>query len=122
DEERYLYVVDRKKDMIISGGENIYAKEVDDTLYTHPAVLEAATIGVPDKDWGESVKAVVVLKKGMTATEQEIIDFCKKNLASYKKPRSVDFVDELPKTASGKILKRELRDKYWEGGYKKPNP
>ena len=121
DEERYLYVVDRKKDMIISGGENIYAKEVDDTLYTHSAVLEAATIGVPDKDWGESVKAVVVLKKGMTVTEQEIIDFCKKNLAGYKKPRSVDFVDELPKTASGKILKRELRDKYWEGGYKKPN-
>jgi len=121
DEERYLYVVDRKKDMIVSGGENIYAKEVDDVLYKHPAVLEAATIGVPDEEWGESVKAVVVLKKGMTATEQEIIDFCKKHLASYKKPRSVDFVDELPKTASGKILKRVLREKYWKG-YKKPSP
>ena len=115
DEDRYLYIVDRKKDMIISGGENIYAKEIDDVLHSHPAIFEAAAIGVPDKDWGEAVKAVVVLKSGMTATEQEIIQFCKEKLASYKKPKSVDFVSELPKTASGKILKRELREKYWKG-------
>ncbi|RPJ11453.1 MAG: long-chain-fatty-acid--CoA ligase, partial [Deltaproteobacteria bacterium] len=115
DEDRYLYIVDRKKDMIISGGENIYAKEIDDVLHRHPAVLEAAAIGVPDKDWGEAVKAVIVPRTGMTATEEEIIQFCKERLASYKKPKSVEFVEELPKTASGKILKRDLREKYWKG-------
>ncbi len=115
DEDRYLYIVDRKKDMIISGGENIYAKEIDDVLHSHSAVLEAAAIGVPDKDWGEAVKAVIVLKQGKAATEQEIIQFCKERLASYKKPKSVEFVNELPKTASGKILKRDLREKYWKG-------
>lgn len=115
DEDRYLYIVDRKKDMIISGGENIYAKEIDDVLHSHPAVLEAAAIGVPDKNWGEAVKAVIVLKPGMNPTEDEIIQFCKDRLASYKKPKSVEFVNELPKTASGKILKRDLREKYWKG-------
>jgi len=119
DEDRYLYIVDRKKDMIISGGENIYAKEIDDVLYSHPAILEAAAIGVPDKDWGEAVKAVVVLKPGMTVTEEEIIRFCKERLASYKKPKSVDFMNELPKTASGKILKRDLREKYLKGHEKR---
>jgi acyl-CoA synthetase (AMP-forming)/AMP-acid ligase II len=119
DENRYLYIVDRKKDMIISGGENIYAKEIDDVLYSHPAILEAAAIGVPDKDWGEAVKAVVVLKPGMTVTEEEIIRFCKERLASYKKPKSVDFMNELPKTASGKILKRDLREKYLKGHEKR---
>lgn len=115
DEDRYLYIVDRKKDMIISGGENIYAKEIDDILHRHPAVLEAAAIGVPDKEWGEAVKAIVVLKPGMTATEEEVIQFCKERLASYKKPKSVEFMEGLPKTASGKILKRDLREKYWKG-------
>ena len=115
DEEGYIYLVDRKKDMIISGGENIYSREVEEVLYMHPAVLEAAVVGVPDEKWGESVKAVVVLKQGATASEQEMIDFCKEHLASYKKPRSVEYRDSLPKTASGKIRKEELREPYWDG-------
>lgn len=116
DEDRYLYIVDRKKDMIITGGENVYSAEVENVLCMHPSVSEAAVIGVPHEKWGETVKAIVVLKPGESATEEEIIEFCKKNLASYKKPTSVEFVNELPKTASGKILKRELREKF--GGKK----
>jgi long-chain acyl-CoA synthetase len=115
DEDGYVYLVDRKKDMIISGGENIYSREVEDILYMHPAVLEAAVVGVPDKKWGESVKAVVVLKDGKEASEEELIDFCKEHLASYKKPRSVEFRDVLPKTGSGKIKKAEIREDYWKG-------
>ena len=92
DEAGYLYIVDRKKDMIISGARNIYPREIEEVLLTHPAVLEAAVIGVPDEYWGESVKAMVVLQQGMKATEEEIVAFCKKNLASYKKPRFVEFV------------------------------
>jgi long-chain acyl-CoA synthetase len=115
DEDGYIYLVDRKKDMIISGGENIYSREVEEVLYAHPAILEAAVVGVPDEKWGESVKAVVVLKDGAQASEEEIIDFCKEHLASYKKPRSVDFRDGLPKTGSGKIKKAELREEYWKG-------
>ena len=115
DEDGYIYLVDRKKDMIISGGENIYSREVEDVLYMHPAVLEAAVVGVPDEKWGESVKALVVLKQGATTSEQEIVDFCKEHLASYKKPRSVEFRDNLPKTGSGKIRKSEIREPYWEG-------
>jgi len=115
DEDGYVYLVDRKKDMIISGGENIYSREVEDVLHTHPAVADAAVVGVPDEKWGESVKAVVVLKEGASTTEQEIVDFCKANLASYKKPRSVEFWDDLPKTASGKTKKAEIREPYWEG-------
>jgi len=101
--------------MIISGGENIYSREVEDVLYMHPAVREAAVVGVPDDAWGESVKAVVVLKEGASASQEEIIDFCKDNLASYKKPRSIEFRDELPKTASGKIKKVEIRESHWQG-------
>ncbi len=112
DEDRYLYILDRKKDMIISGGENIYTKEVEDVLHAHPAVLEAAVIGVPDPQWGEKVKAIVVLKEGMSATGDELIQFCKERLAGYKRPREVTFVSELPKNPSGKILKRELRERY----------
>lgn len=115
DEDGHIYLVDRKKDMIISGGENIYSREVEEVLYMHPAVLEAAVIGVPDEKWGESVKAVVVLKEGAAASEEDIIDFCKGHLASYKKPRSVEFQDSLPKTASGKIKKSEIRERHWEG-------
>ncbi|HEM61673.1 MAG TPA: long-chain-fatty-acid--CoA ligase [Chloroflexi bacterium] len=114
DEDGYIYLVDRKKDMIISGGENIYSREVEEVLYTHPAVLEAAVVGVPDEKWGESVKAVVVLKEGASASEEEIVDFCKERLAGYKKPRSVDFRDILPKTGSGKIRKGEIREDYWK--------
>jgi acyl-CoA synthetase (AMP-forming)/AMP-acid ligase II len=112
DEDGYIYIVDRKKDMIISGGENIYPREIEELLYTHPAILEASVIGVPHHYWGETVKAVVALKKGMKATEEEIIQFCKENLASYKKPTSVDFLEALPKSAQGKILKKELKEMY----------
>jgi acyl-CoA synthetase (AMP-forming)/AMP-acid ligase II len=119
DEDGYVYLVDRKKDMIISGGENIYSREVEDVLYMHPAVREAAVVGVPDEQWGESVKAVIVLEEGATVSEQEIIDFCKANMASYKKPRSVEFWSDLPKTASGKIKKVDIREPYWEGHEKR---
>jgi acyl-CoA synthetase (AMP-forming)/AMP-acid ligase II len=112
DEDRYLYIVDRKKDMIIPGGENVYSAEVENVLYMHPAIAEAAVIGVPHEKWVEAIKAVVVLKPGAKATEQEIIEFCKQNLASYKKPAYVEFVTEMPKTSMGKILKRELRELY----------
>ncbi len=115
DQDGYVYIVDRKKDMIISGAENIYSREVEEVLYMHPAVLEAAVIGVPDDKWGEAVKAIVVFRPGARATEQEIIEFCRANLASYKKPRSVEFWDSLPKTGSGKIMKNEMREKYWQG-------
>jgi acyl-CoA synthetase (AMP-forming)/AMP-acid ligase II len=118
DDDGYLYVVDRKKDMIISGAENIYSAEVENVLSSHPAVLEVAVIGVPDEQWGEAVKAIVALREGMTATEEELIEHCKKNLASYKKPKSIEFVDALPRNVMGKVLKRELREKYWKG-YKK---
>ena len=121
DEDGYVYLVDRKKDMIISGGENIYSREVEDVLYLHPAVADAAVIGVPDEKWGESVKALVVLKPGMKATEKELIDFCKERLASYKKPKTVDFYESFPKTATGKIKKAELREKYWVGHTRKIN-
>ena len=114
DEDGYIFIVDRAKDMIISGGENIYSTQVEAAIHKHEAVLEAAVIGVPDEEWGEAVKAVVVLKPGMTATQEEIIDCAREHLASYQKPRSVDFVDSLPKAPTGKILKRELRDPYWQ--------
>jgi acyl-CoA synthetase (AMP-forming)/AMP-acid ligase II len=115
DAEGFVYIVDRKNDMIISGGKNIYPREVEETLYGHSSVLEASVIGVPDPHWGESVKAVVVLKPGMAATAEELIAFCKANLASYKKPRTIEFREALPKSATGKILKRLLRDEYWRG-------
>ena len=115
DEDGYIYIVDRAKDMIISGGENIYSTQVEAAIHKHPSVLEAAVIGVPDEQWGESVKAVVVLKPGQQATERDIIDTAKAHLASYQKPRSVDFVESLPKAPTGKILKRELRQPYWQG-------
>jgi len=111
DEE--IYVVDRKKDMILSGDENIYPAEVEEVLYFHPAILEAAVIGVPDEKWGETVKAIVVLKEGAKATAEEIIEYCKGRLSSYKKPTSVDFMDQLPRNPSGKVLKTELRKPYW---------
>lgn len=114
DEDRYVYIVDRAKDMIISGGENIYSVQVEEAIAGHPAVLECAVIGVPDEEWGETVKGFVVLKPGHEATEAEIIDQAKRHLASYQKPRSVEFVSELPKAPTGKILKRELRRPYWE--------
>jgi long-chain acyl-CoA synthetase len=115
DKDGYIYLVDRKSEMIISGGLNIYPNEVEQVLYQHPAILEAAVFGVPDRDWGESVKAVVALKSGRTATEQEIIDFCKNYLASYKKPKTVEFMASLPKSPEGKVLRRILREPHWKG-------
>jgi long-chain acyl-CoA synthetase len=114
DEDSYVFIVDRAKDMIISGGENIYSVQVEEAIASHPAVLEVAVIGVPDEEWGETVKGFVVLKPGMEASEQDIIDQAKQHLASYQKPRSVEFVSELPKAPTGKILKRELRKPFWE--------
>jgi acyl-CoA synthetase (AMP-forming)/AMP-acid ligase II len=113
DTDGYIFIVDRAKDMIISGGENIYSTQVEAAIHQHPAVLESAVFGVPHNEWGEAVKAVVVLKPGATCTEQDIIKTASEHLASYQKPKSVDFVDSLPKAPTGKILKRELRDPYW---------
>jgi acyl-CoA synthetase (AMP-forming)/AMP-acid ligase II len=115
DEEGYYYIVDRKNDMIISGGENIYPTEIDDLLSEHPKILQAAVVGVPDEKWGEAVKAVAVLKPGEQLSESEVIAYCKAHLAGYKCPRSVDFIDSLPMNPTGKILKREIREKYWKG-------
>jgi len=112
DGEGFLYVVGRKQDMIVSGGENIYPAEIEDVLQSHPKILEAAVIGVFDEEWGESVKAVVVLKRGEALTEEEVIEYCKQHLASYKKPKSVDFVDALPRSSTMKVLKTVLREKY----------
>jgi acyl-CoA synthetase (AMP-forming)/AMP-acid ligase II len=114
DEEGYVFIVDRKNDMIISGGKNIYPREIEEVIYTHEAVLETAVIGVPDDYWGEAVKALIVLKPGGQATEEEIIALCKKTLASYKKPKSVEFRDQLPKSPTGKLLKRVIREDYWQ--------
>ncbi|MGQ9654228.1 MAG: class I adenylate-forming enzyme family protein [Thermodesulfobacteriota bacterium] len=118
DEDGYLYVVDRKKDIIISGGENISSVEVESMLYKHPKVMEAAVIGVPDPKFGEAVCAIVVPRKGVTLTEDEVVDYCKEHLASYKKPRKVIFSEALPRNPSGKVLKRELR-KIYAGSEKK---
>lgn len=109
DEEGYYYIVDRKSDMIVSGGSNVYPAEVENVLYKHPKVLEAAVFSVPDPVWQETVKACIVLKLGTEATEDEIKEFCRGKIANYKAPKIVAFVAEMPKTASGKILKRELK-------------
>ena len=114
DDNGYLFIMDRSKDMIISGGENIYPREIEEVLIRHPAVREVSVIGVPDLKWGEAIKAVVAIRPGERASELELIRFCKKRIASYKKPKSVDFIDELPKNNYGKIVKRELREKYWQ--------
>jgi len=113
DSEFFLFVADRKKDMIVSGGENIYSREVEEALLTHPAVLQAAVIGVPDSHWGESVKACIVLRADCAASEAELIQYCRTLIASYKKPRSVDFVEALPRLFNGKIDKKRLRARYW---------
>jgi len=115
DAEGYYYVCDRQVDMVISGGANIYPAEVEAVLHAHPAVMDVAVVGVPDDQWGESVKAVVQLRPGAEATADELIAFCGERLAGYKKPRSVDFVDELPRDAAGKLLKRKIREPYWAG-------
>jgi long-chain acyl-CoA synthetase len=115
DESQYVYIVDRAKDMIVSGGENVYSVEVEDALSAHSAVLEVAVLGVPHDEWGEAVKSVVALKPGASATEEELQTFCKQRIAGYKVPKSIDFIEELPKSGAGKILKKDLREKYWKG-------
>ena len=112
DEEGYIYIVERKNDMIISGGVNIYPREIEEVIYKHPAVSEVSVIGLPDEHWGEVVKAVIVLKKGGSVTESEIIEFCGKHLAGFKKPKSVDFWEDLPKSSTGKQLKKDIREHY----------
>jgi fatty-acyl-CoA synthase len=115
DDEHYVTISDRKKDVIISGGENVSSIEVEDCLYQHPAVAEACVIGVPDEKWGETVKALVVLKPGASASEQELIDHCRGTLAHFKCPTSVEFRDEFARTSTGKLQKFKIREPYWEG-------
>jgi acyl-CoA synthetase (AMP-forming)/AMP-acid ligase II len=115
DEEGFLYIHDRVKDMIVTGGENVYPAEVENAVYGHPAVADVAVVGVPDEKWGEAVKAIVVLKPDTAADPAEIIAWTKERLAGYKVPKSVDFIAELPRNPSGKILRRELREPYWAG-------
>jgi long-chain acyl-CoA synthetase len=115
DEEGYLFICDRKKDMIISGGMNVYPAEIESALELHPDIFDVAVFGIPSEEWGESVHAVVVAVAGATLDEAAVVAYAREHLASYKIPRSVSFTDELPRTGSGKILKRELRQPYWEG-------
>ena len=115
DADGYVYLHDRVKDMIVTGGENVYPAEVENVLMKHPAVADVAVIGVPDERWGEAVKAIVVKAQGEDPSEQELIVFCREHLAGFKLPKSVDFTDVLPRNPSGKLLKRELREPYWEG-------
>jgi fatty-acyl-CoA synthase len=119
DSEGFIEVVDRKKDLIISGGENVSSLEVEGLLYKHPAILEAAIIAAPDEKWGEVPAAIVVLKPGYQATEAELIEFCRERLAHYKCPKKIDFLEVLPRTATGKIQKNLLRDKFWSGKSKR---
>jgi acyl-CoA synthetase (AMP-forming)/AMP-acid ligase II len=121
DDEGYIYIVDRRKDMLVSGGFNIYPTEIEAVLAQYPAVYEVCVVGVPDDHWGEVVKAVVVLRQGAQASEKALIDFCKDRLADFKKPRSVDFVTELPKNSNGKLSRKEVRERYWQGRDRKVN-
>lgn len=115
DEDGYLFLVDRKADMIVTGGENVYPKETEDVLFEHPAVFECAVVSAPDEKWGERVQAVVVLKEGQSASEEELIAFCKERLAGYKCPKAVAFKASIPKTVVGKILRKEVKKEFWEG-------
>jgi long-chain acyl-CoA synthetase len=115
DDDGYVYLHDRVKDMIVTGGENVYPAEVENVLMTHPAVADVAVIGVPDEKWGEAVKAIVVRAADADPSEDELIAFAREGLAGYKLPKSVDFAEVLPRNPSGKLLKRELREPYWEG-------
>jgi acyl-CoA synthetase (AMP-forming)/AMP-acid ligase II len=121
DDDHYLNISDRKKDVIISGGENVSSIEVEDRLHSHPAVAEVAVIGVPDEKWGETVKALVVVVAGQTVSEDELRAYCREHLAGYKTPTSIEFRDELPRTATGKLQKFKLRGPYWKGHAKAVN-
>jgi acyl-CoA synthetase (AMP-forming)/AMP-acid ligase II len=115
DEDGFLYIIERKNDMIKSGGENIYPKEVEDVLFRHPKIAEAAVFGIPDNIWGENVNAAVVLQRDEQMTAEEVIEFCKVNLASFKKPKAVKFIDALPRSTVGKVLRSELKKRFKDG-------
>jgi long-chain acyl-CoA synthetase len=121
DEDGYLYIHDRVKDMIITGGENVYPAEVENAIFGHPQVAEVAVIGVPDDKWGEAVKAIVAPKPGQTPDPAEIIAYARERIAAFKVPKSVEFIEVLPRNASGKILRRELREPYWAGKDRRVN-
>jgi acyl-CoA synthetase (AMP-forming)/AMP-acid ligase II len=121
DEDGYVFIYDRVKDMIVTGGENVYPAEVENALFGHPAIADAAVIGVPDDTWGEAVKAIVVLKPGAPPDAADIIAWARGRIASFKAPKSVDFVDAIPRNLSGKILRRELREPYWKGRDRRVN-
>jgi acyl-CoA synthetase (AMP-forming)/AMP-acid ligase II len=121
DADGYLYLYDRIKDMIVSGGENVYPAEVENALFGHPAVADVGVIGVPDERWGEAVKAIIVRTPGTEVSAEELIAYAREHIARYKIPKSIDFVDSLPRNASGKILKRELRAPYWQGRERQVN-
>jgi acyl-CoA synthetase (AMP-forming)/AMP-acid ligase II len=110
DADGFYYLESRKHDMVISGGVNIYPREIEDHLHTHPAILEAAVVGVPDPEWGETLRAFIVVRHGQHVSETEVIDYCRTGLADFKRPRKVTFLEELPRNPTGKVLKRELRD------------
>jgi acyl-CoA synthetase (AMP-forming)/AMP-acid ligase II len=112
DDQGYLYFTDRKKDLVKTGGENVYPKEVEDVLGEHPSIAEVTVIGLPDPKWGEAVTAVVVLREGNSLTLQEAKDFCRDKIAGYKIPKALRIVDAIPKNATGKVVKRELRDQF----------
>jgi acyl-CoA synthetase (AMP-forming)/AMP-acid ligase II len=121
DEDGYVFIYDRVKDMIVTGGENVYPAEVENALFGHPSIADAAVIGVPDDAWGEAVKAIVVLKSGAPQDAADIIAWARARIANYKAPKSVDFVDAIPRNLSGKILRRELREPYWKGRDRRVN-
>jgi acyl-CoA synthetase (AMP-forming)/AMP-acid ligase II len=116
DADGYIYISDRKSDMIITGGINVYPKEVEEVIYRHPGVLECAVVGLPDPEWGEAVTAVVAPRPGARVDPDELVDLCRRELAGYKKPRRVVFVDEIPRNPSGKVLKRVLREQLGRAG------
>jgi fatty-acyl-CoA synthase/long-chain acyl-CoA synthetase len=115
DEDGYIYLVDRKHDMIISGGMNVFSTEVENILSQHPAVGETIVIGIPDEKWGELVLGIVVKGAGKEVTEKELLEFCKDKLSAYKRPKRIEFYDSIPRTAYGKLDKKTIRKKYWEG-------
>jgi long-chain acyl-CoA synthetase len=118
DDDGYLFLCDRKADMIISGGVNIYPAEIECEMVMHPKIADVAVFGIPNEDWGEEIKAVVELKHGVEPSDelrQDIWAFCEDRVAKYKMPRTIDFIDKLPREANGKLIKRKLRDPYWEG-------